>query len=73
MNKREKFKKENKGCDIDVSYKQLVQNWWFLPFLISSAVALGKAALTSCAAALGTYAGKKKKSLIKLLETLVEL
>ena len=59
VNKIEKLKKENKGCDIDVSYKQLVQNGGFLPFLIPLAVALGKAALTSGAAALGTYAGKK--------------
>ena len=62
IDKIEKLKIDNKGCDIDVSYKQIkeaIQKGGLLPFLIPLAITLGKAALTSGAAALGTFAGKK--------------
>ena len=55
----EKGNIKNKDVYIIISYHQLIQNDKLLPFLISLAAAICKAALTSGAAALGAYAGKK--------------
>ena len=59
LNKLRKEKYKNKDVYIVISYHQLIQSGGLLPFLIPLAVATGKAALTSGAAALGPYAGNK--------------